>query len=102
MNRSLGVKGVVLPRWIEVRIGGAKVDGAYTGGAGISKPGDLNRRRLARKRKKTTVGHVHREIDEDVDTILAHRLRDLVIALSDGNAPRIGIRAESFSDAIGS
>ena len=62
-----------------MRIGQAVVDCLDPGSAGVGEPGHLNRRRFAGEQQGTAVGHVHGQIDEDIDAVCANLLREAFV-----------------------
>src|SRR5262249_46612682 len=50
------------------------------GGPLIGEPADLDRRRLAGEGQEAVPGHVHGQVDEDVDPVLADQPCDLLVA----------------------
>ena len=57
----------------------------------IGEPADLNRRRLAGEDQQPIAGHVHGQVDEDVDPVLADELGDPVIVQAGDVPPDVGV-----------
>ncbi len=68
---SFGIEFVGSAGGIEVGIGDAIVDCVEASGAGVSEISCLHRRGFAGEEGHAVVGHVHCEIDQDVDAVIA-------------------------------
>src|SRR5208337_3268670 len=73
-DRFLRVVVVVEARRIDVGVGKAVVDGRKASGAWIGKPAYLHGRGLAGENQDTIPGHVHAQVHENVDLVLADQL----------------------------
>ena len=100
-NRFLRVASVEKTGRIEVRIGDAIVDRPKARRARIGQPRDLHGRRLAGEDQQAIVGHVHGQVDEDVDPVLADRCGHLLVVQSDDAPPAVGVAAQPLRDGIG-
>ena len=82
---------IVKPRRVDVGVGEAVVDGRKAGGARIGEPADLNGRRLAGEDQETIPGHVHGQVDENVDPVLADEPGDLLVGKAGDVPPDVGV-----------
>ena len=99
-DRFLRVVVIVKPRRVDVGVSEAVVNGRKAGRARIGKPADLNRRRLAGENQETIPGHVHRQVDENVDPVLADERGDLLVGKSGDAPPDVGERTEPCGDLV--
>ena len=99
-DRFLRVVVIVQPRRVDVGVSEAVVNGRKAGGARIGKPGDLNGRRLAGEDQQTIPGHVHGQVDENVDPVLADEPGDLLVGKTDDAPPDVGERTEPRGDLV--
>ena len=81
-------------------VGESVVNRRKAGGARIGKPRDLYGRRLAGEDQKTIPGHVHGQVDENVDPILAHQADDLIVGQAGDVAPDVGERTEARGGCV--
>jgi hypothetical protein len=61
----------------------------------------LHGRRLAGKHQRPTIGHVHRQVHQNVDLVLADHLRDVRMQLAHAITPSIGIGADALRVFVG-
>src|SRR5436190_21390260 len=67
---------------------------------GVSEPCNLNRGRLASECQQTIVGHVHRQIDQDVDAIRADLIREPGVRQADYVVPDVRTATYPLRDII--
>ena len=87
--------------WIEVGVGEAVVDLREAGGAGVGEPGELEGGGFLGEDAEAVVGHVHGEVDEDVDVVGADLGGELVVGEVGDVEPVVGERAEFVGDVVG-
>ena len=92
---------VVGSRRIQARIGEAVAHCTHAGGSGIGQPGNLNGRRPAREQQGPAAGHVHGQIDEDVDAILLNDGGQRLIVQGPHFAPMVGQPLDAPGEVIG-
>ena len=90
-DRLLAVDPLVPARRVKVRIGQAIVDRAESRRAAVGQIRHLDGGRFAGEDQKAVVGHVHRQIHQDVDLVLADGMRDLFIGQAQHVAPHVGM-----------
>ena len=98
-----GIEGVVasFADGIQIGIAEAVIDRGETGGTGIGEPGDLDRGDFAGEDARAALGHVHGEVNEDVDAVFADELGELLIVEVGGVAPGVGVGTDALGDGVG-
>ena len=72
-----------------VAVGEAVVDRGEAGGTLVGEPADLDGSRLAGEHEQAVLSHVHGEVDEDVDVVLAYEPGDLHVVQPHRLAPDV-------------
>ncbi len=75
---------------IGVAIAQSIVHAGKSGGAEVAQPGELCRRRLARKHPESISGRMPGEIHQDIDPVLLDRVSEAFIVQHDDVPPLIG------------
>src|SRR5580700_7595586 len=82
-------------------VGDAIVHGGQAGGAGVGEIGDLDGRGFVGESEQAAGGHVHVQVDQDVDLIRADLGGEVGVAHALGEAPGVGAGADFFGDGVG-
>ena len=85
---------------VDQGVGDAVIDGGQAGGAGVSEPGDLHGCGFDGEEGQAVMGHVHGEIDEDVDLIGADFVGKLRIGKRADIVPDVGGFAKAVGDRV--
>ena len=87
--------------WVEMGVGEAVVDLGEAGGAGVGEPGELEGGGFLGEGAEAVVGHVHGDVDEDVDAVGADFLRELGVGELGDVVEVVGVLAELVGDGVG-
>ena len=79
MNRLLRVERTGIGVWVQVRVCQAIINGAQARGPAVGKVSYLHGSRLPRKCQQPVTAHVHGQIDQNVDLILANLVGQFLV-----------------------
>jgi hypothetical protein len=83
-------------------VGEAIIDGGQAGGGAVGQPAELDGSGFAGEGEEGVTVHVHGEIDEDVDLVVADEIGELCVGETQHIAPGVNVGAEPLGDWIGS
>ena len=100
-DRSLGIGRFVTSYRVEKRIRESVIDGAQSRRAAVGQVSNLDRRGLPGKCQQAAAVHVHGQIDQDVDAVVADLPSQLLVGERCGVTPDCGGFFGLFCECVG-
>ena len=100
-NQSFGGKRVRIERYgLEMGIREAVLDAAESRGAGVTKPGYLNRGGLAGESEEAVAHGMGFQVDENVDLVMPDPFTECFVIDADGRLPMIGKGTQALGNGV--